>query len=44
MGLTVFITGHLKSFTGGETEARLDESFTAVGDVLDAVWRRHPAL
>jgi sulfur-carrier protein len=44
MALTVFITGHLKSFTDGEIEARLDESFGAVGEVLEAVWRRHPAL
>ena len=31
MAMTVFITGHLKSITGGETEARLDESCAAVG-------------
>ena len=41
---TIYLSGHLKELTGGETEARLDESFAAVGEVLDVVWRRHPAL
>ena len=44
MSVTVYLTGHLKSFTGGETEARLDENFASVGNVLDSLWQRHPAL
>jgi molybdopterin converting factor small subunit len=44
MAITVYLTGHLKSFTGGETEARLNEDFTSVGNVLNSLWQRHPAL
>ncbi|MCA1590476.1 MAG: hypothetical protein LC734_08825 [Acidobacteria bacterium] len=44
MSFTVYLSGHLKSFTGGETEVVLDENFTAVGDVLDSLWTRHPSL
>lgn len=44
MAITVYLSGHLKSFTGGETEVRLENEFAAVGEVLDSLWRRHPAL
>jgi len=44
MAITVYLSGHLKSFTGGETEVRLDSEFTAVADVLNSLWLRHPAL
>ena len=44
MAVTVFLSGHLKSYTGGETEVRLDSDFAAVGNVLDSLWQRHPAL
>lgn len=44
MAVTVYLSGHLKSYTGGETEVRLDSDFAAVGNVLDSLWRRHPAL
>ena len=44
MAITVYLTGHLKSYTGGETETRLDDKLTSVGSVLDSLWRRYPAL
>ncbi len=44
MAITVYLSGHLKSYTGGETEARLDDDFASVGSVLDSLWQRHPAL
>jgi molybdopterin synthase sulfur carrier subunit len=44
VGITIYLSGHLKSFTGGETEVRLDSEFGAVGEVLDSLWLRHPAL
>ena len=44
MAVTVYLSGHLKSFTGGETEAHLDGEFASVGSVLDSLWQRHPAL
>jgi len=44
MAVTVYLTGHLKSYTGGETEARLDEDFSSVRNVLNSLWQRHPAL
>ena len=44
MAITVYLSGHLKSYTGGETEVRLDSDFAAVGNVLDSLWKRHPAL
>lgn len=42
--VVVYLTGHLKSLTGGETEFKLDGDFATVGDALDDVWQRHPAL
>lgn len=44
MAVTVYLSGHLKGFTGGETEARLNQEFASVGDVLESLWQRHPAL
>ncbi len=44
MAVTVFLTGHLKSFTGGKLQSRLDEDFATVAEVLDALWKQHPAL
>lgn len=44
MMVTVYLTGHLKAYTDGETEARLDENFASVGNVLNSLWQRHPAL
>ena len=44
MTVIIYLSGHLKSYTGGETEVSLDSDFTAVFDVLDMLWKRHPAL
>lgn len=44
MAITVFLSGHLKNFTGGETEVHLDAHFTSIGAVLDSLWKNHPAL
>ena len=44
MAMMVYLSGHLKGFTGGETEVRLDSNFAAVSEVLDSLWSRHPAL
>jgi molybdopterin converting factor small subunit len=44
MSLTVFLSGHLKTFSNGELEVPLNDDFTTVGDALDSLWRRHPAL
>lgn len=44
MAVTVHLSGYLKPFTGGEVEVSLNGEFATVGGVLDALWRRHPAL
>jgi len=44
MSVVVYLSGHLKSFTGGETEVSLDSDHDSVGAALDALWRHHPAL
>lgn len=42
--VTVYLSGHLKSYTGGETERRLDADFATVGETLDSLWKVYPAL
>jgi molybdopterin converting factor small subunit len=42
--ITVYLSGHLKDFTGGVTEVSLDREFTAVSEVLDSLWIKFPAL
>lgn len=44
MSITVYLSGHLKNQTGGETEVALDSEFVSVGHALESLWRRHPAL
>jgi molybdopterin synthase sulfur carrier subunit len=44
MAVTVYLSGHLKSFTGGETQASLDADFATVGETLDSLWKVYPAL
>ena len=44
MSVVVFLSGHLKNFTGGETEVGLESEFDSIAEVLDALWKRHPAL
>ena len=44
MSVTVYLSGYLKPFSGGETEIVLDGDFPAVGDVLDSLWKQHLTL
>ena len=44
MAITIYLSGHLKSFTGGETEVAIDEHSNSVHDVLDSLWKIHPPL
>ena len=44
MAITVYLSGHLKSYTGGETETHLDADFATVGETLDSLWKVYPAL
>ncbi|MGD9588408.1 MAG: molybdopterin synthase sulfur carrier subunit [Pyrinomonadaceae bacterium] len=44
MALTVYLSGHLKSFSGGELEVPIHGNLATVGDALESLWRIHPAL
>lgn len=44
MSITVYLSGHLKPFTGGEVEVNLPGDFATVGDALDSLWKQHIAL
>ena len=44
MSVTVYISGHLKSFAGGDTEVVLDSDFDSIASVLNSLWKTHPAL
>ena len=44
MAVTVYLSGHLKSFTGGETEIALASDATTIQAALDLLWKQHPAL
>jgi molybdopterin synthase sulfur carrier subunit len=44
MSITVYLSGHLKTFTGGETEVALDAECSSVADALNSLWKQHPAL
>jgi len=40
----VLLSGHLKSFTGGQTEYALNDEPGNIGNALDSLWRECPAL
>ena len=40
----VFVSGHLKEFTGGGTEFVLEGEHGTVGEVLSALWAERAAL
>ena len=42
--VTVYLSGHLKAWSSGETEIALPGEYTTVGDVLDSLWQRHRSL
>ncbi|MFL6468024.1 MAG: ubiquitin-like small modifier protein 1 [Pyrinomonadaceae bacterium] len=44
MSVTVFLSGHLKRFSNDELEVPVDGEFANVGEALDLLWKRHPAL
>ena len=44
MSVTVYLSGHLKNFTGGSTEVALETDFHSVADALESLWKLHPAL
>jgi len=44
MPVTIHLSGHLKPFSGGETEIVFDDDFATVGDALDSLWQRHLSL
>jgi molybdopterin synthase sulfur carrier subunit len=44
MAVTVHLSGHLKAFSGGDVEIKLDRDYATVGDALDSLWDRKPAL
>jgi molybdopterin synthase sulfur carrier subunit len=44
MAVTVYLSGHLKTLTGGVTEFALNGDFATVGETLNEIWQRHPAL
>jgi molybdopterin converting factor small subunit len=44
MSFKIFLSGHLKSFSNGQTEVCVPGSFKTVDDVLAALWREHISL
>ena len=42
--VTVYLSGHLKSYTGGETQTQIDGDLATVGETLDSLWKVYPAL
>ena len=44
MAITVYLSGHLKSYTGGETQTQIDADLATVGETLDSLWEVYPAL
>ena len=44
MTVTVYLSGHLKSYTGGETQTQLNADFSTVGETLDSLWKVYPGL
>jgi len=44
MSVTVYLSGHLKSYTGGETQTQLDGDFATVSETLNSLWKVYPAL
>lgn len=44
MSVTVHLSGHLKSFAGGEVEVKLGGEYATVGEALDSLWTSKPGL
>ena len=44
MSVTVYLSGHLKEFSGGTTEVPMIGDYITVGGLLDDLWKQCPAL
>ena len=44
MAAKIYLSGHLKNYTGGETSVSLDGEPADVREALGLLWKRHPAL
>ena len=44
MSLTIFLSGHLKSFSNGQLQVPVEGEFANLGEALDSLWKIHPAL
>lgn len=44
MATTVHLSGHLKAYSGGEVEVRLNGDFETVADALASLWQLKAAL
>lgn len=44
MSVTVYLSGHLKEFSRGDTEALLEGRYITIGGLLDDLWKQYPAL
>jgi sulfur-carrier protein len=44
MAVTVHIPGPLRAFTDDQSEVTIDAAGASVGQVLSALWARHPGL
>ena len=44
MSVTVYLSGHLKEFTRGETEVKMAGEYKSVGALLDDLWKQHLKL
>ena len=44
MSYTIYLTGHLKSFSDGQTEIAIAGNHKTVGDLLSSLWRQHISL
>ena len=44
MSYTIYLTGHLKNFSDGQTEIAVAGKHKTVGDLLSSLWRQHISL
>lgn len=44
MSVTVYLSGHLKEFTRGETEVEMTGDYQSVSELLDDLWKQHLKL
>lgn len=44
MSYKIYLSGHLKSFSNGQTEIGVSGNHKTVGDLLASLWRQHLSL